>query len=216
MIRLSETKVDERFNISDDGTITALDGTVQKTYFKQNREFFHAVLIYRILMYTRYGWRDGRIWHVHHIDGNPLNNNINNLQYLTSKDHASITNKGKTFSEEHKKKIGNSNKGKRKGCHLSDETKKKLSNALKGRIKPEKAGFKKGVIPWNAGKHLSDNIKQKISISNKGKRLSNETKNKISISRKGKIFINNGIIQKLSFPDNIPEGFIKGKLHTIE
>ena len=81
------------------------------------------------------------------------------------------------FSEESRKKISESNKGKRrtkeaikkisnarKGKHLSDETKEKLSKAHKGQI------------PWNTGKCLSDEHRKKISEKNKGKVAVNRRK----------------------------------------
>lgn len=51
---------------------------------------------------------------------------------------AAAMNKGKTFSEEHRRRIGESVKGEKNGMygkHLSEETKQKMSKALKGRPK---------------------------------------------------------------------------------
>jgi hypothetical protein len=47
--------------------------------------------------------------------------------------------------------------------------------------------FKKGCIPYNKGKHLSDEHKQKIRNSNLGKKRTEETKRKLSMSHKGKV-----------------------------
>lgn len=55
------------------------------------------------------------------------------------------------------------NKGK-KGSHLSEEHKKKISETLKGRPSPMK-----GKKPWNTGKHLSEETKRKISESKRKK-----------------------------------------------
>ena len=55
--------------------------------------------------------------------------------------------KGKSKSEEHKRKISETCKGRpssMKGKHRSEETKRKLSEALKGNI------------PWNKGKKMSE------------------------------------------------------------
>ena len=60
---------------------------------------------------------------------------------------------GKIFSDETKRKIGESHKGK----HPSEETRRKMSSSRKG----EKN--------HNYGKHLSEETRKKLSISNKGK-----------------------------------------------
>lgn len=87
------------------------------------------------------------------------------------------TNLGKTFSEEHRKKISES----KIGHEVSDETKEKISNTLKNSDKH----------PWR-GKQLPDNVKQKISDTKKnnyhpyrGTHLSEEHRANISESLKG-------------------------------
>jgi len=83
--------------------------------------------------------------------------------------------KGKSPSEETKKKMSISQKGhKRSGWKLSSEVRKKMSNSKKG----EKHFF--------YGKHHSKETKQKISNSLKGRHPSEETLRKRSISLKGK------------------------------
>ena len=67
------------------------------------------------------------------------------LIFLTNSEHNSLHKKGKTFTEEHKRKIAESLKGNRhteeakrkmsiakQGKHLSEEHKQKVSNAFKG------------------------------------------------------------------------------------
>ena len=99
---------------------------------------------------------------VNHKDENPANNNVNNLEWCTSEynnnygtrnERASESHKGKSFSEEHKKKLSESKKGK----HHSEETKKKISKSLRGENSPF------------YGKHLSKEHKKKMSESHKGK-----------------------------------------------
>ena len=99
---------------------------------------------------------------VNHKDENPANNNVNNLEWCTSEynnnygtrnKRAGESKKGKSFSEEHKKKLSESHKGK----HRSEETKKKISKSLRGENSPF------------YGKHLSEEHKKKMSESHKGK-----------------------------------------------
>lgn len=108
-------------------------------------------------------------YHIHHIDGNPSNNSIYNLELIESSEHLSEHKKGKQYrlskhhTEESKKKMSESQKGRhhtdetkkkigefRKGSHLSDETKKKISD------------FHKGHKYW-LGKHHTDETKKKLS-----------------------------------------------------
>lgn len=85
--------------------------------------------------------------------------------------------KGVHLSEEHKKKISESEKGK----FVSDETRKRISISKTGQPGP------------NKGKKFSDEHKLKLSMShkgqvpqNKGKKLSEEHKRKISEKLKGR------------------------------
>ena len=96
-------------------------------------------------------------------------------------------NKGKHLSEEHKKKIGASNKGKT----LSEEARKKISESNSG----EKHHFfgkhhteetKKKLSDAHKGKHLSDETKKKIGEKSKGRNHTEESKKKISTANKGK------------------------------
>lgn len=83
--------------------------------------------------------------------------------------------KGKARSEETKRKVSEGNKGK----HLSEEHKRKLSEALKGNtnVKGRPSAFK--------GKHHSEEAKRKLSEANKGKKPSEETRKKMSEAKKG-------------------------------
>lgn len=66
------------------------------------------------------------------------------------------------------------------------------------------------------GKQLSEETKKKLSYSLKGHKVSEETKQKMREASKGKnkdkIWINNGVIQKLVKSNDIPEGFVHGRL----
>lgn len=102
----------------------------------------------------------------------------------------------KTFSEEHKRKISNSNKGKirsqetrrkisevQKGRKASEETKKRMSEARKGKILTEEC--KEKIRQAHLGRSLSREHCKKLSESHKGKKLSEEQKRKLSRAIKG-------------------------------
>lgn len=115
------------------------------------------------------------------------------------------------LSEETKQKMSENHSRYWKGKHLSEEHKRKISERQKGERHP------------NYGKTYkhSEEAKRKMSLShigkspaNKGIPHSTKTKQKIAEQIKGRIFVNNGIINKQVFPDNIPDGFVKGRLKT--
>lgn len=81
----------------------------------------------------------------------------NELIFMTRKEHASLHNKGVHKSDEHKNKIGKSNKGK----IYSNETREKMSLAKKEAYLGEGNPF--------YGKHHSDETKEKISNKAKGR-----------------------------------------------
>ena len=73
---------------------------------------------------------------IHHNDGDPENNEIWNLIPMTSAEHNTLHHKGMSMPEEAKQKISNSLKGDKNpfyGRHHSEETKKKLSESRKGK-----------------------------------------------------------------------------------
>lgn len=96
-----------------------------------------------------------------------------------SKRKISESKKGIPRSEETKKKMSESMIGK----HHSEETKKKIGEASKGKthkctdeVKQKMSEMKKGICH-------SDETKKKIADGNRGKIMSEEAKNKISISQ---------------------------------
>ena len=134
------------------------------------------------------------------------------LIFLTKSEHRFLHKKGKHFSEEHKKKLSEANKGEKnhnygkqfseeikkklseahKGKHLSEETKKKLSEAMKGK----------------KGKPKSEETRKKMSDAKKN--MSEETRKKMSDAKKGMCFFNNGKINIRA--KECPDGFVPGKL----
>ena len=135
--------------------------------------------------------------------------NRENDEFLTNMtfggEGVSGANKGKHLSEEHKKKLSESHKGKNNpfyGKHLSEEHKKKIGESNKGKLagknhpfygkhlseehKKKMSKSLKGKNNPMYGKHHSEESKQKMSESSKGIQLSEETKLKISEAMKGK------------------------------
>jgi hypothetical protein len=87
---------------------------------------------------------------------------------------------GGQVSEETKRKLSESQKGKPK----SEETKRKMSEAAKGKVISEEQ--KRKLSETNKGKPKSSEMKRKLSEAHKGKTHSEETKRKMSESAKGK------------------------------
>ncbi len=95
---------------------------------------------------------------------------------------------GTKLSEEHKRKIGEANKG----HAVSLEARKKISDANKERVYTEKqlqryAEINRRLAEKRKGKfHHSEESKQKMSDAIKGRKHSEESKQKMSAIRKGK------------------------------
>lgn len=73
--------------------------------------------IHRLLMMYKLQSDIDANFYVHHIDGNKLNANLENLELIDSKRHQSYHNKEKKLTKEHRKKISEANK-KRKGIKI--------------------------------------------------------------------------------------------------
>lgn len=73
---------------------------------------------------------------VHHIDGDKLNNDINNLQLVSWGEHSKIHHKNKKISKQHKQTLLNSLIGNtwNQGRKHTSKAKKNMSEAQKGRI----------------------------------------------------------------------------------
>jgi hypothetical protein len=95
--------------------------------------------------------------------------------------------KGIPMSEEQKRKISESTKGKKIN---SPEARKKMSEALKGRVfteewKKKLSDAKKDYVPWNVGKHHSEETRKKLSEMKMGFKPSLETRIKHSCTARG-------------------------------
>ena len=67
-----------------------------------------------------------------------------------------------------------------------------------------------GIGPFKGRKH-SEESRRKMSKTHKAN-LTDELRIKRSMATKGRIWVNNGKINHLVLPDQIPDGFVRGKL----
>ena len=129
------------------------------------------------------------------------------LIFLTIKEHNAYKkgkptwSKGKQFSEEYRKKIGEGNKGKK----LSEETRNKIRASKKGKQLGKDNPF--------YGKKHSEEAREKMREAKKGKNIGN----KYALGNKnnlGKHWYNNGKENKFCY--ECPEGFTPGKIKSPE
>ena len=140
--------------------------------FKHGKETFvdNGMLLYRLLAEHKIGRKLLPNECVHHIDGNHYNNDIDNLQVLTTAEHTSIHHKDKTLSEESRKKLSDSMV---KRYADNPELGKKHSERMKGRVQSEELRRRKSeTMKANIAKRrelgllkMSDEQKEKIRIA---------------------------------------------------
>lgn len=119
---------------------------------------------------------------------------------------------GKSHTEDSKKKMSVARKGRVspfKGKKMTTEQRKKISDGLKGRNLSEE--HKRKVGDFFRGKKLTEEHKLKVSQSKLGQKHSEETKIKCGIKNKGKKWWNDGTNSKfcLECPGN---GWILGRI----
>ncbi len=76
--------------------------------------------------------------HIHHKNGDRQDNRIENLEPLFIGQHTTNHKTGIKLSQETKTKIGNSNKGKLKGRPFTEEHRRKISESLRGKPKQKR------------------------------------------------------------------------------
>lgn len=96
------------------------------------------------------------------------NYKLSSSQYSRIKNEMATLKKGVKRSPEVVEKISK----KMSGRVLSEETRKKISEAMKGKTQSKEHKLnqslsKKGQVPWNKGKHISEETKRKISLARK-------------------------------------------------
>lgn len=112
---------------------------------------------------------------------------------------------GKHHSEETKMKIRESNLGK-KHKPMSDDAKNKLSVLKSGKNNPM---YGKSIYSVWVNKYGIEEANKKYEEWKKNSGNGNRGKTTHS---KGKIWVNNSIISKLVYPNEIPEGFVPGRV----
>ena len=92
MIRF-RNEIFEDYFIDSNGIIKDKNGEIQQlSLYKDGRLRFKRMLVHKIQMHTNYGYDKDK--DIHHKDGNKTNNSLDNLIYLTRKEHMSIHKKG--------------------------------------------------------------------------------------------------------------------------
>lgn len=121
------------------------------------------------------------------------------LVFITKSEHLRLHHKGKTLSEDTKRKLSEAMKGKpspNKGKTLSEEQKKRISEANKGNTywlgrhhseetRRKMSEAKKGKQTFLGLKH-SEETKRRISEWNKGRKMSEETRRRMSEAQKAR------------------------------
>lgn len=121
-------------------------------------------------------------WQACHVIMKRLNLSVQEQLEINKK--ISQIKKGRQVSEEHKRKISETLKGRKNGP-CSEERKRKVSEALKGKqmwSKEDRARMSE----QRKGRKLSEETKRKMSETTKGRKISDEWKQKISKSNKGR------------------------------
>lgn len=107
------------------------------------------------------------------------------LILLPHSEHMILHHKGKKVSEETRRRLSESHKGKpswSKGKKLSEEIRRKLSEAAKRRKHSEETRRK--IAETLKGRRLSEEHRRKISEAQKGKKMSESARRKMSEARK--------------------------------
>ena len=141
------------------------------------------------------------------------------LIFIKHGEHRSLHNKGRSLSEETRKKLSEASKGKK----LSEETRNKMSEARKGKYTGEKNPMygrhhtedsKKRISAASKGRRHTEEARKKMSDAAKGKPKTKEHKKKIAeaarINSIGRHWYNNGKENKFCY--ECPEGFVPGML----
>ncbi len=151
---------------------------------------------YRKIYENHYG-KIPKYYHIHHIDGNPFNNDISNLQCVSAEEHAEINkNEFTKWASVGGKKGGDLTRDLKLGFHSGTEEEKiqwaKNASSKVDRKKHSeilKEGYKSGrIINWTK-LYSKEEVHERISSGDPGK------------SNRGKPAWNSGKKMKLSNPE---------------
>jgi hypothetical protein len=216
MIRYKDKIFEDFFINPITGEITDKNGNIQELKIRGIWLSFKGMHVHMIQMHTNFEIRDGRKWAIHHKDFNKMNNSLDNLEYLTPSQHSKIH--GSNYSDETRKTMSEKNTGKNNpmyGRKHTEETIQKIKNNT-----PVKRGKDH---PMYGRKHTEE-TKARLRNVNLGKKLSEETKAKLSEKLSGRIvtdktkelmrnkkWFTNGVNTIFCEPENVPEGYRKGR-----
>lgn len=130
----------------------------------------------------------GENWpHVAESDGDNILNAYGSDEW---KQNIGGAQKGKTFSEETRRKMSEAKMGKEpwnKGVPMMEETRKKVSEAKKGKPNPFSDSHRENISKARKGMTFSDEHRANLSKAHKGKKASEETKAKMREAHKKRL-----------------------------
>lgn len=116
MIRYRDKEFKDYFIDEKTAVITDINGKILPQYLSGDRPRICikqiAMNVHCIQAHTAWGYK-GKNYHVHHKDGNPLNNALSNLEYIKHSIHSKITNIGHIVKPETRIKLSNACKNKK-------------------------------------------------------------------------------------------------------
>lgn len=125
------------------------------------KEGNHGKYLHCLIWEDFYGRSVPKGYVIHHLNGDKIDNRIQNLQCVESNTHKRFHNKGKILSEETKEKISKNNARYWKGKTFSEEHKRKKSLSQMGRVVTEETRDK--IRKAQIGKTLSIDLMEKMS-----------------------------------------------------
>lgn len=156
----------------------------------------HKFTQHRLLAETfiEHNYPEGTKLHVHHIDGNKQNNNLDNLMWLTIKEHFNLP-EWKELQSRVQTGLHEGENNPMYGYKWSEEQNEKRSKTM--------------INVWKDNTHKQNLIK---ALSKRG----DEWRKKIALSRVNKILVNNGtkckFIEKEELKKYIDNGWKRGRL----